>query len=195
MWNLRYSEKTYAYGKKPNDFLVTASKLLPPGKVLCLGEGEGRNAVFLARQGYDVFAVDSSEVGLKKARDLANKHHVSVSTIVADLAQFIIEPDDWNGIINIFCHLPTDLRRILHRQVVSGLKPGGVFVLEAYALKQQTYNSGGPKQPDLLMDIHLLKNELDGLLFIHALETERDIYEGKYHTGKSAVVQIITKKQ
>jgi 2-polyprenyl-3-methyl-5-hydroxy-6-metoxy-1,4-benzoquinol methylase len=92
MWNQRYNQPDYVYGTQPNDFLVSASANIPRGKLLSLGEGEGRNAAYLATQGWDVTAVDSSEVGLEKARRLAAEKGVQITTIVADLVDFKSNP-------------------------------------------------------------------------------------------------------
>ena len=92
MWNERYSSVTYAYGTEPNDFLVAMFDKAPEGKVLCLAEGEGRNAIWLAQQGREVTAVDASEVGLEKARRLADARGVKTTTVHADLAAFEIAP-------------------------------------------------------------------------------------------------------
>jgi SAM-dependent methyltransferase len=136
MWDQRYSSDTYVYGTEPNGFLVTAAARLPPGKVLCLGEGEGRNAVWLAAQGHEVTAVDASGVGLRKAQRLAAERGVTIATVHADLAAFDIEPGTWDGIVSIFCHLPPALRADVHRRCVAGLRPGGVLLLEAYTPRQ-----------------------------------------------------------
>ncbi len=91
MWDQRYSSDSYAYGTEPNDFLVESVGSLPKGKVLCLAEGEGRNAVWLAQQGREVTAMDASEVGLQKARRLADARGVNITTVHADLVAFEIE--------------------------------------------------------------------------------------------------------
>jgi hypothetical protein len=88
MWDQRYSAEGYVYGTEPNGFLVAKADLLPAGAILCLGEGEGRNAVWLATQGYEVTAVDASGVGLHKARGLAAERGVRITTVHADLAAF-----------------------------------------------------------------------------------------------------------
>lgn len=195
MWNSRYSSDSYAYGKDPNDFLVEASAALQPGKILCLGEGEGRNAVFLAQKGHHVLAVDASEVGLKKAQQLASQRLVSIETHCENLEQFEIKPEFWDGIVSIFCHLPAKIRVPLHQHVVSGLKSGGIFIFESYSHQQLNYKTGGPRQQELLMDLVSLKKEINGLIVKHAVEIERDIHEGQFHNGKSAVVQMIAVKR
>lgn len=194
MWDVRYSDAEYVYGTAPNDFLVSVADQIPKGRVLSLAEGEGRNAVYLAGLGYTVSAVDASAVGLGKARRLAEERGVAVETRVADLADFAIEANGWDAIISIFCHLPSAIRSSVHRRVVAGLRPGGVFVLEAYTPAQLTLKTGGPPAADLLMTLASLRTELAGLRFIHALETERDVIEGKFHTGRGAVVQVVAVK-
>jgi len=102
MWNERYSQADYVYGKKPNDFLVEVVQQIPKGRVLCLSDGEGRNGVYLAQQGCQVTAVDASPIGLEKAQKLAAERSVAIKTIVADLAEFPIQPDAWDVIVSIF---------------------------------------------------------------------------------------------
>jgi len=194
MWNERYRGAEYAYGTEPNDFLRSVADRLPRGKVLSLGEGEGRNAVFLAGLGCDVVAVDQSPAGLEKARRLAELRGVNLRTVVADLAGYAIAPGGWDAIVSIFCHLPAGLRRSLHRDAVRGLRPGGVFVLEAYTPAQLQFKTGGPGSADLLASLADLKDELAGLDFELAQELERPVWEGRFHTGKSAVAQILGRK-
>ncbi|MEE4272677.1 MAG: class I SAM-dependent methyltransferase [Thermoanaerobaculales bacterium] len=191
MWDERYSGDDFAYGTHPNDFLAAAVDELPVGRVLCLAEGEGRNAVWLARRGFDVTAVDMSRVGLDKARKLADAHGATIRTIHADLAEYMIEPEDWDVIVSIFCHLPPPLRRAVHRQSVAGLREGGVFLLEGFTHSQLRLGTGGPPSADLMMDLETLRDELAGLDLIHAEELERTIHEGEFHNGLSAVVQVV----
>lgn len=195
MWDERYSETGFAFGTEPNDFLVASVGLLQTeSQILCLGEGEGRNAVHLASLGHRVTAVDSSSVGLEKALLLAKQRGVSIAIVEADLKDYHIPPGAFQAIISIFCHLPPAIRMRLHQKVCEGLTPGGIFILEGYAKKQIDNNTGGPRKIDLLMDLEELKRELQPLILSHALETERDIQEGAYHNGIGAVVQIIGTK-
>ena len=194
MWDERYGAKEYAYGTDPNGFLVEHMTKIPTGKVLCLAEGEGRNAVYLAKHGYDVTAVDASSVGLQKAQRLARESGVSISTIVSDLADYSIEPNSLQGVVSIFCHVPKSLRQDLHRRVVAGLKPGGILLLEAYTPAQLQHGTGGPPDEAMTMQLQDLEQELAGLEIILAQEIERDVIEGLYHTGRGAVVQVIGRK-
>lgn len=193
-WDERYSEPGFAYGTAPNDFLVSVVDKIPAGRILSLCEGEGRNAVYLASLGCEVTGVDSSGVGLAKAQELAAERGVTITTIVADLAELRIEPGQWDGIISCYCHLPPAIRKPLHREVVNGLRAGGVFVLEAFTKQQLAYGTGGPQSLEMLMSLEDLKQEFHGLEFIHAVEMERDVREGSRHTGLASVVQILAVK-
>jgi hypothetical protein len=97
--------------------------------------------------------------------------------------------------VSIFCHLPSRIRKPLYAAIAQGLPPGGVFVLEAYTPKQLERNTGGPKDPDMLVTLADLREELAGLEFVHARELEREVREGAYHTGIAAVVQVVGLKQ
>lgn len=194
MWDERYSQPGFAYGTAPNDFLVSVTPRLRPGCVLSLAEGEGRNAVYLATQGMQVVAVDASAVGLAKAARLAAQCGQRIETVVADLAAFTIAPASWDAIVAIFCHLPPAVRKPLFRSVATGLKPGGHFVLEAYTPRQLALGTGGPNSPELLATLDELREELAGLAFLHAVELEREVIEGRFHTGRAAVVQILAQR-
>ena len=193
-WNNRFAAPQYIYGETPNVFVAEMASQIPAGPVLCLAEGEGRNAVYLATLGHRVTAVDQSEAGLAKARRLAIARGVEIETVLADLGNFIIEPGVWSGIVATFAHLPPVIRRQVHAQAVRGLRSGGVFVLEAYTPAQLAFDTGGPKSPELLMTLPGLRDELAGLELLVGREIEREVIEGNGHTGRGAVVQILARR-
>lgn len=194
MWNERYAEPDFAYGTAPNGFLAANVALLR-GPVLSLAEGEGRNAVFLAEHGLEVLGVDLSDVGLAKARMLAANRNVTIRTEVADLSRYVPEPDHFGSVISISAHLPTSVRARLYPLVQASIQRGGVFLLEAYAKAQLTRNTGGPKDEDLLMDHGDLEGQFRGWDILLAQTIEREVIEGKYHTGSAVVVQFIAQKR
>lgn len=194
MWDERYSQPGFAYGTEPNEFLAAVADRIPAGPVLSLGEGEGRNAAYLAGLGHRVVAVDQSEVGLAKARQLAADRGRTIETVSADLADYPIEPGAWAGIVSIFCHLPRRVRVPLYAAAVRGLRPGGLFVLEAYTPDQIARGTGGPKDPDMLVTLADLTAELAGLELVHTREVDREVREGAYHTGVAAVVQVVGRR-
>ena len=196
MWDQRFSEPGYYYGTAPNDFLAEhAAAIWSAGAaVLSLGEGEGRNATYLAGLGLRVTGVDGSEVGLRKAAELAAERGVTLETVVADLADFDLGHSRWDGIVSLWCHTPSALRRRLHRAVVAALVPGGSFLLEAYTPRQLDHRTGGPRDPDLLLTLEAARDELAGLELGVAEEKLRAVYVGAHHGGMSAVVQLIARQ-
>jgi len=194
MWDKRYDTPDFVYGEEPNTFLVENVHHLVPGSLLCLAEGEGRNGVYLAQNGFEVTAVDASSVGLEKAMKLAARNNVELLTVVTDLAEYVIEPESVDNIVSIFCHLPTAVRKKVHRDAVNGLRPGGVLLLEAYTPDQLLLKTGGPPVKEMLMTLEELRSELTGLEFILAQEIRRPVIEGFLHTGVGAVVQVVARK-
>lgn len=190
-WDERYSGDGWLFGTEPNDFLKQEAHRIPEGRVLCLGEGEGRNSVFLAEMGYEVVGVDRSQVGLDKAQALARDRGVFVETVVSNIEDFDLSEGEWEGIVSIFFHLPPELRRRVHTSAVRGLAPGGVLILEAYRPAQLELGTGGPPDPEKLMTLSGLRAELSGLDFVVAREIEREIREGEMHRGLGAVVQVV----
>jgi SAM-dependent methyltransferase len=198
-WDSRYGDSDdFAYGTEPNDFLAAQyTNILPGGNVLCLAEGEGRNAVFLAKQGFSVTAVDQSEAGLSKANKLAKNNGVVITTIQADLAEFEMEPNEFDGIISIFGHLPPPLREAVHHKVVASLKAGGVYILEGYTVQHFAMPGVGGPPPaarEIMFSLDSLRTELEGLDLIVAQDVDREVNEGKYHSGLSATVQVVGRK-
>jgi SAM-dependent methyltransferase len=194
MWNERYSEPGYAYGSEPNDFVREQAGRIPKGRVLDLGAGEGRNGVWLAGKGYDVLCVDGSDVGLLKAQALAKARGVKIATEVADITQYALPNETFSGIVSSWCHLLEADRRRVHAACVQALVPGGVLVLEAYSPAQLKLGTGGPKDVAMLPTLAQLRAELAGLDFEVGVEREREVIEGRFHGGLSAVVQVAARK-
>lgn len=194
MWDKRYGGENFAYGTAPNDFIREQAGQLPVGDTLSLGEGEGRNAVFLAGLGHRVSALDGSKVGLAKAQAFAAKNGVEIETIHTDLAVYELEENRWDVIVSVFCHLPPDLRKKVHGQIAAALRPGGCLILEAYTPQQLAYKTGGPPNAAMMMDIESLRAELGALDFEVAQELVREIHEGAHHNGTGATVQLIARK-
>lgn len=196
MWNERYQTEEFVYGQNPNDFLAFAIKQIKPeGRLLSLGEGEGRNAIFLAKSGFDVTALDLSEVGLAKALRLAEKEGVSIQTIVADLSIHTIPAESYDVVVSIFCHLPPNLQKLVNAEIVNALKPGGFLILEGFSKEQLAFNSGGPRSSEMLMDLDEMLDQLSGLSFVIARKFERQLSEGALHQGPCSVIQVLAYKE
>lgn len=196
-WDARFSGEGFAYGTEPNDWLrEAAARFLPPGPldVLSLGEGEGRNGAYLASLGHRVTALDASRVGLDKAVKLAAGRGLSVKPWHADLAGVDLPASAYDAVVSIFCHLPPPVRERAHAQAVAALRPGGLWLLEAYTPRQLQFRTGGPPVEALLYTEALLRADAAGLEVLHLQETERDIHEGALHHGRSAVVRLAARK-
>jgi hypothetical protein len=194
MWNERYAVDEYVYGTEPNTFLAEHASMLK-GPVLSLAEGEGRNAVFLATLGLEVHCVDGSDVGLAKARQLAQSRNVTIHTEVADLAAFEPEANRYGSVISISAHLPSAIRARLYPLVERCLQPGGIVLLEAYSEAQLPRDTGGPKDVDYLMSVAKIEREFPNLEPILLQDLDREVNEGTYHTGVASVVQFIGRKR
>lgn len=198
-WDSRYAkEPGYVFGTEPNDFLVSvAENLRSESRILCVAEGEGRNAVFLAAAGHQVTAVDHSAVGLAKGRQLAATRGVTdrFTPVVADLLTFDFGREAWDAVVWIFLHLPPGERQRLLKRAVGALKPDGLLILECYTPRQVKWNTGGPVQaPELLLTWDELRSADLGLRTLIGREVERDVIEGTGHTGRADVVQWLARK-
>ncbi len=183
-WNERFKRKEFALGKEPNPFLKNHIHLLPRGRALDIASGEGRNAVFLARQGFEVDAVDISDKGLKKAQKLAREQGVKIKTFLVDLDQYQIEKERYDLIANFYF-----LKRRLIPRIKKGLKKGGRVIFETYLLEHRTLGTGGPKQAKYF----LKPNEL-----LRLFKNFRILFyrEGIFKEGgrKKAVASLIAEK-
>jgi hypothetical protein len=122
---------------------------------------------------------------------LAHEQHVKITTVHADLSTYEPEAESLTGIVAIFAHLPPVVRKRVHAWTPRALRPGGVFILEAYTPQQLALNTGGPRNPALLMSLADLREEVSPLTIEIGREVERQIDEGSFHAGTSATVQVV----
>ncbi len=197
MWNEKFDRPDHLYGVEPNDFLRSCyDAISAKGRVISLGEGEGRNAVFLATRGYAVTALDSSSVGLEKTKKFAESRGVRVETRLADLSKCEVGDREWDGVIVVFCHLPSALRAEVWSKISRSLKPGGALVMELYTPKQLEATKagrsvGGPKDLDLMVTADEVKRAFPEMSFQILREVEREMHEGDGHRGLSHTVQVL----
>jgi SAM-dependent methyltransferase len=193
-WDDKYNINAYLFGTRPNRFLVESVTGVPPCPALSLGEGEGRNAVYLASLGFDVTAVDQSAVGLHKAQQLARDFNTPLTTLKADLNDYTIAPNSWDLIMCFFVHLPSAERAPLHRKVVQGLRPGGIYILEGLSPDQFKLAQRGPKDPDQCYSLEVILGELAGLEFRIAQQVIRLLDDAETEQGNIAVTQVLAFK-
>lgn len=196
-WNQRYDHPNFLFGYRPNDFLKASAQMLRAGSsVLCVGDGEGRNAVWLAGRGHRVTSIDFSEVAQNKARELAAQKHVEVDFVLQDLADWAEAPDGqqrWDAVVWIFCHLLPDLRRAVTDALTRRTNIEAMLIYEAYTPAQPGLGTGGPKDRELLMSRDdVLTDWPQWNLDVRLVE--RRIFEGMGHQGLSSVVQALGKR-
>ena len=194
-WNSRYAEPGYAYGTEPNAYLMSQKKYLKPGgKALAVGDGEGRNGVWLAQQGLDVLSVDASEVGLRKTQELAADRGIAIRTEKVDLTIWQWPEEKFDVVVAIYVHFPPEVRARMHRCMFEALKPGGVLILEAFTPEQLNYKSGGPPVAEMLYTADMLRNDFAGSEILLIEESVAELTEGKYHRGPGAVLRLVLRR-
>lgn len=193
-WDDRYSSENYIYGTQPNRFFKEQIDQLEPGRLLLPAEGEGRNAIYAAREGWRVDAFDISEKGRKKALELAKRNHVTINYTICKFNDFEVEAESYDSIALIYAHLHTSQRREIHQKLIEGLKPGGHLLLEAFSKDQLGNDSGGPKNLEMLYDLDELLEDFKTLQINLAEATEIDLEEGKHHEGTADVIRILAQK-
>lgn len=195
LWNERYGDDAYHYGTAPNAWLASQGWRLPrTGDALAIADGEGRNGVWLAEQGLVTTSLDQSVKGLDKARALAQRRGVSLTTLQADLAHFEWPHAACDVIASIYVHLPAALRLRTHAGAAQALKPGGLLILEAFTPEQLQCHSGGPRDPALLYTAELLRGDFPGLDILELLSGEVLLAEGRGHAGPGRVVRLLAQR-
>ncbi len=195
-WDRKYRTPSFVYGRQPNRFLVdVAPALLGSGaRVLSLGEGEGRNAVWMARQGWSVTAVDYSREALAKLDEFARRCGVEIEIHRADAVQFDAGAERWDSVVLLHIHLAPERRRRLHEKVVRALRPGGVLLLEMLRCEQQAQPTGGPERRELLYTADELQRDFGTLHICRLVEEDWSIDAGE-HQGMTSVVNLVATKE
>jgi D-arabinose 1-dehydrogenase-like Zn-dependent alcohol dehydrogenase len=195
-WDERYTEEELAYGDAPNVFFAEElNKIEKPGKLLLPMEGQGRNAVYAAKLGWDVIAFDFSEAAKESALELARKHEVTITYYVSSMEDFRPGTEEYDVVALIYAHLPENIRKESHQKLVNALKKNGTFIVEGFEKKQLNYNSGGPKNEAMLYSLDMISNDFDNIEMCTCEEKIVELKEGKYHVGEAAVVRFVGKKK
>lgn len=192
-WNTRFEKHGYVFGKAPNEFLSRHASVWKSGsRILCVADGEGRNSVWLAQQGHQVEAFDISDVGVAKARSLAQDNQVHVDFAVAGCDDFAWKPHHYDGVAAIFVQFADpELRVRLFGHMIRSLKPGGTLVLVGYTPKQLDYGTGGPSVLSHLYTPAMLRAHFGGLKIQVLDEYEMELTEGDGHKGRSALIGLV----
>ena len=199
-WDERYASEEYVYGIEPNVFFKEQISKLQPGKILLPAEGEGRNAVYAAKLGWQVAAFDQSQEGKKKASILAKKNKVEIDYKTVELSEINYKPNSFNCLGLIYTHFPADVRFKYHQKLDKYIQKGGILILEGFSknhlkLNADNQKSSGPKDINMLFSVEEIKNDFPNYKIIILEEEIIKLNEGLYHTDKSAVIRFVGKKQ
>lgn len=199
-WDERYSREEYVYGKLPNQYLEQQLSLLTPAKILFPAEGEGRNAVYAASRGWDVYAFDQSEEGQRKALDLAAASNVKIEYRTGEFMEMVYTAGQFDAIGLVFVHFPPEKKRTYHQLLADFLKPGGVMIIESFSKQHTEYQQnnphiGGPRDLELLDSAEELLSFYKGFDILEITETETELDEGPFHQGKAHVVRFTGRKK
>jgi cyclopropane fatty-acyl-phospholipid synthase-like methyltransferase len=193
-WDARYSSHEYVYGIEPNEFFKQQIENIKLGKLLLPGEGEGRNAVYAAKQGWLVDSFDQSINAQKKALRLAEKNNVNINYTIVDLNQFTPARNYYNAAAIIFVHFDPLVREIFHKKIIDSLKPGGTLILESFSKNQLGKNSGGPQELEMLYSLDDVMNDFKEMKTILLEEKNILLNEGDKHNGDASVIRFVGEK-
>ena len=197
-WNERFDKKEFIFGKEPNEYLVEqASRYLnPKSSVLCIADGEGRNGVWLAKQGMRVTGFDVSDIALSKANQFSKENQVNIQYSLCDTDGFDWQANSYDAVIGIFIQFADpEMRARIFKQVHQTLKPGGLFILQGYTPKQLEYRTGGPSLIEHLYTEEMIRELSQGLEILNMQCYEKELSEGARHTGMSALLGMVAKKR
>ncbi len=195
-WEARFAAPGYLFGTEANEFLKSQAHLLKPGwKALSVADGDGRNSVWLAEQGLNVYAFDFSPTAVAKARELARQRGVTVKTEVADIFTYHWPTAKFDVIAAIFFQvMGPDTRDGIFAGIKQALKPGGLLLMQGYHLGQHKYRTGGPSNPANLWSRDVLEGAFSDFSSLKIAEEDRELTEGSNHVGMSALVDFIGRK-
>lgn len=199
LWDTRYSEVEYAYGKEPNLFFKEQLEKLNPGSILLPAEGEGRNAVYAATKNWDVTAFDLSEAGKLKALLLAEEFGVSINYLVGDLEHLNFNKHAFDAIGLIYSHFLGDKKSLFHKKLDYYLKPGGVIIFEAFGKKNLPLVKANPKvggsmDVNMLFSMEEIAADFSNYKIDLLEEREIKLNEGIYHNGIGSVIRFAGRK-
>ena len=196
-WNERFDKEEFIFGKEPNEYLVEKAKqhLKSKNKVLCIADGEGRNGVWLARQGMQVVGFDASDIALVKAKQFAKEHQVEVEYSFSDTDSYAWPENTYDAVIGIFIQFADpEMRARIFQQTYKTLKPGGLFILQGYTPKQLEYKTGGPSLIEHLYTEEMIRDLAKDFKILELVSYEKELSEGPRHTGMSAILGLVAKK-
>lgn len=190
-WDQRFSEDEPVYGHEPNEFFASELAKLSTGKLLLPAEGQGRNALFAAKQGWEVHAFDYSEVARDYTLTQAAKAGVTIQYTLRDYASLVLEENLYDAVGLVFAHSPAQLRPTIHGKIAQSLQPGRTIILEGFHKTQLPLGTGGPKSEEMLFSEEELIGDFSEWIQDIQIEQKRvTLSEGAYHRGEAEVIRL-----
>lgn len=182
-WNERYAARELVWSAGPNRLLEEAVSDMAPGSALDAACGEGRNALWLAEQGWTVTGVDFSDVAIGKARQIAERRGVTVDWQVLDLARETPPGGPWDLVCVLYLHTDADERARWLPRLVDAVAPGGTFLYIGHDASNIDHGMGGPQNPEYLPDTAAIAAALTGFRIDAARVVERQVATDPGHGG------------
>ncbi|WP_407492721.1 SAM-dependent methyltransferase [Pseudooceanicola sp. MF1-13] len=196
MWEERFSTDDYVFGKAPALFMESHEKMFQAGEsVLSVADGEGRNSVWLAKRGLNVTALEFAPSAVEKARKLAADQNVSLTHEEADVFNWDWPTDKFDHVLGVFIQFvgPDDRKRLFDK-MKAAVAPGGMIALHGYTPKQLEYKTGGPSALENLYTPEILEDLFGGWDIVENRDYEKELSEGKGHSGRSALIDFVARK-
>ncbi|MGU3377080.1 class I SAM-dependent methyltransferase [Chryseobacterium sp. M5A1_1a] len=199
-WNERYTHEEFVYGTAPNNYLEEQLKKLNSGTILFPADGEGRNSVYAALEGWKASSFDISEQGRHKALQFAEQNGVTIDYQVGELQTLNYHEEQFDVIALIYAHFPGDIKSSIHQMLNQYLRKDGFIIFEAFSKKHLDYVTkneevGGPKDIGSLFSIEEIKADFPNYSIIELEETEVELKEGLFHNGTGSVIRFVGQKQ
>lgn len=194
IWDQRYATGKYVYGTEPNVFFRKFIDTMKPGRILLPGEGEGRNAVYAAKQGWETFAFDQSNEAMKKANRLADENNVSIDYSVCDLTGYLFPKDYFDMVAIVYFHLPESVRPYFFNNVRNCIKPGGWIITEVFSKIIYPDIKCGPPLVDMRYDKKEILDYFKDYEIVQCLQKDVALDEGEFHRGTANVIRLAAKK-
>lgn len=195
MWDERYSQDDFVYGKEPNEYFKSIIDKLEPGKLFMPGDGDGRNSIYAAKNNWNVTSVDFSSVAVEKARQFAEQQNVCLEIINADLSDFNYPHNYFEAVGIVFLHMQSPEKEVIHSSIVKSIKPGGAIILEVFSNNQLQHGSGGPRNKNALYSLEEIGVYYKDFDLIEYAEKIIDLNESQLHQGKASVIRLFGLKK
>ncbi|MEQ9693580.1 class I SAM-dependent methyltransferase [Shimia sp. SDUM112013] len=197
MWEERFAASTeYVFGTAPAQFMETHLPYFSTGaSALAVADGEGRNSVFMAAQGMSVTALEFAPTAIERARALATEHGVEVQFLQCDILNDPWPETTFDVVAGIFIQfVGPEGRAHQFAQIKQATAPGGVVLLHGYTPKQLEYGTGGPPFVENLYTEDMLRDAFADWEILECRAYERELEEGKGHSGRSALIDFVARK-